>query len=108
MLTKRKIKNNLLWIVFIAFVILAVAFKSSEPLFISNGPYACGKYLAWLLFFSFLGYTIYCSSKESFFRSLRRLYPILWARQIGLDLYIGLVLTSFLIYLNEGSMLNSP
>ena len=25
MLTKRKIKNNLLWIVFIAFVILAVA-----------------------------------------------------------------------------------
>lgn len=100
-----KIKNNLLWIVFIAFVILAIAFKSSEPLFISSGPYAFGKYLAWLLFFSFLGYTIYCSSKESFFRSLRRLYPILWARQIGLDLYIGLVITSFLIYLNESSML---
>ena len=101
----RKIKNNFLWIIFILFGALALLFNNDEPLFISEGPYAFGKNIAWLLFFSFLAYTIYCSSKESFFKSLKRLAPILWARQIGLDLYIGLIFMLFLIYLNEGSIL---
>ena len=100
-----KIKRNLLWILFFAFVGLAIAFKGNEPLFISKGPYALGKYVAWLLFFCFLGYTLYCSAKENFFSSMRRLYPLLWARQITIDLYIGLVLSCMLIYLNEGSLL---
>ncbi len=100
-----KIRKNLLWVVYFVFIVLVVLFRGDEHLFISNGPYPLGKYLAWLIYFSFLGYSIYCGSKENFFKSLKRLYPMLWARQIGFDLYIGLVISSFLIYLNEGSVL---
>ena len=94
----------MLWILLFTFVVLAIVFKGNEPLFVSEGPYWLGKYFAWFLFLSFLGYTIYCGMKENFFKSLRRLYPILWARQITIDLYLGLVMSSYLIYLNEGSL----
>ena len=99
------LKRNLLWIMFFAFAGLAVAFKGDEPLFVSNGPYAAGKYVAWLMFFGFLGYTLYCSSKDSFIKALPRINREIWVRQIGLDLYIGVFLMLFLIYLNEGSLL---
>ena len=98
----KSLRKNLLWIIYFTFVGLAVTYRGEEDLFISNGLYPLGKYMAWLMYLCFLGYSIYCSSKESFFKSLRRIYPILWARQIGIDLYIGLVFTSFLLYFNEG------
>lgn len=101
----KKLKRNFLWVVYFGLLLIAIANKGDENLFISNGPYPFGKYLVWLIYVSFLGYSLYCSSKENFFKSLKRLYPILWARQIGLDLYIGLIFSSFLIYLNEGSLL---
>ncbi|MFQ3324623.1 MAG: hypothetical protein ACI90U_002453 [Pseudomonadales bacterium] len=31
--------------------------------------------------------------------------PKLWFRQISIDLYLGLLITSTIIYLNEGSLL---
>lgn len=100
-----KNKANLLWVGFFAFVVIAIIFKGESSLFMSSGPYAAGKYIAWLLFLSFLGFSLYCGSKENLFKTMRRLYPFLWARQITLDLYLGLVLSAFLIYLNEGSLL---
>lgn len=99
------LKRNLLWILFFGFAGLAVAFKGDEPLFASEGPYAAGKYIAWLMFFGFLSYTLYCSSKDSFVKALPRINKEIWVRQIGLDLYIGVAMMTYLIYLNEGSLL---
>lgn len=97
--------KNLLWVIYLVFVVLAITFGGDEHPFMSRGPLPAGKYIVWLMYLSFLGYSVYVGTKESFFRSLKRLYPILWARQIGIDLYLGLVLSSSLIYFNEGSIL---
>ena len=99
------IKRNFLWGVYLAFVALAVAFKGDEPLFRSEGPYAAGKYITWALLIAFLAYSVYCSMKASFIKSLPRILKEIWSRQIGLDLYIGVLMSCFIIYLNEGSLL---
>lgn len=95
----------ILWILYAIFVVAAVALKGEEPLFQYSGPYAAGKTIAWLLYFGFLGYSIYCSTQEYFFRTLPKLIQYHWGRQVGVDLYLGLVMVLFLIYLNEGSLL---
>lgn len=98
------LKRNALWIVYVVFVVLAMFFHQGEPLFVSNGAYSEGKLVTWLLLLTFLAYSIYCSSKENIFRTIKSIYPFIWARQIGLDLYIGLVISLFIIYLNEASL----
>ena len=100
----KSLKNNILWVFFAVFVVLAVLFNS-EPVVQSNGPFAFGKYIAWLAFFAFLFYTLDISRKESFYKSLRRMSPILWSRQIGVDLYIGVTMFLVLMYINEPSLL---
>ena len=87
-------------------MVAAVSTREDESVFISHSAYGLGKYLTWIIFFGFLGYTIYCGSKENFFKSLRRLSPFLWARQIGIDLYIGLMLPLLIIYLHEGLLVS--
>ncbi|MFT4629331.1 MAG: hypothetical protein ACI8PV_000441 [Dinoroseobacter sp.] len=76
-----------------------------EAMFVSAGPYSLGKPIVWLILIAILIYTLRISSKENFFKSLNKLHPILWHRQIGLDLYIGLLIPLFIIYLNQGSVL---
>ncbi len=98
-------RRNFLWLLYFAFVAIALANKGDEPLFYSDGPYAAGKYIAWAMLISFLAYSIYCSTQASFIKSLPRILEEIWSRQIGLDLYIGVVMASFIIYLNEGSLL---
>lgn len=93
------------WALFILFVAIAVYFSSSESLFISQSAYPEGKTITWFLFFVFLAYTYYCSMKENIFTTVKTIFPLHWARQIGLDLYIGLAIFLFIIYLNEGSLL---
>jgi hypothetical protein len=94
-----------MWLFYFIFVLVALFNHSAEPLFTSNGPYALGKPFVWMVLVLFLIYTLRISVKENFFKSLGQLSPILWSRQIGLDLYIGLMLPLFIIYLNEGSLL---
>ena len=101
-LTIQFLKRNLLWLVFIAFAIMGIATKTDEAIFISQGPYGFGKYVLWGLFFRFLGYTIYCGTKENFFKSIKRMSEMYWGWQVGLDLYIGLLLPLFIIYLHGG------
>ncbi|NNC99292.1 MAG: hypothetical protein HKN85_03840 [Gammaproteobacteria bacterium] len=100
----RIVKRNWLWCLYLLFVTTALATHSGEAVFTSSGPYAAGKIFCWLLLAGFLVYSLQISHKENFFHSLRRMNPILWSRQIGLDLYIGLMLPLFLIFLNEGSV----
>ena len=99
------LKRNGLWVFYWVFVVLAIALHKGEPLFISDGPYAAGKILTWFLWISFVGYSVYCNAKENFFKSVSKINQFHWGRQIGIDLYLGVTISSFLIYLNEGSLL---
>lgn len=98
------LKRNAIWLFYAVFFVLAIVFHKGENLFLSKGAYALGKPLVWLVLFGFLGYSLYCTSKENFFKTIKRTWPCLWSRQIGLELYIGLGLTMFVMYLNEGSL----
>ena len=99
------LKKYFAWVVFFIFAAIALYSHSREPLFLIEGKLAAGKLINWLLFFAFLAYSLYCSAKENIFKTVKRIYPFYWARQIGLDLYLGLVISLFIIYLNEGSFL---
>ncbi|MDG2449368.1 MAG: hypothetical protein P8M34_07010 [Saprospiraceae bacterium] len=100
----KTLKNNILWVIFTAFVLLAVSFID-EPLFKSNGPFPIGKSIAWLAFIAFLIYTVNVSIKENFYKALKRMSPILWTKQIGIDLYIGVTMFMVIVYLNEPSFI---
>ncbi len=98
----RLLKKNFLWILFMGFAFLAIDTKKDASIFISQSSYSFGKYIAWMLFFSFLGYSIYCSTEENFFKSLKRINEMFWGWQIVIDLYIGLLLPLIIIYLHGG------
>ncbi len=101
----KTIKRWQLWIFYAAFAAIAVSQAGNEPLFSSSGPYAAGKYIAWAIYFGFLGFSLYCTSQENFFKTLGKMTQMHWGRQVGIDLYIGLLVPLFLIYLVEGSLL---
>ena len=100
----RFFKRNILWIIYFLFVIVMVAIHTNEHPFISNGPYAIGKPLIWIMLIAFISYSIYCNNVENFFRSVNKINQFHWGRQIGIDLYISMFLSLCLIYLNEGSI----
>ena len=102
---KKRIKRNLLWLIFAASTLMAIATRADTSLFISHGPYGLGKHILWGLFFTFLGYTIYCSRKENFFKSIKRIGEMYWGWQVGIDLYIGLLLPLLIIYLHAGELI---
>ncbi len=99
------LKRHGLWAAYFAFVAIAIATHSGEGVFLSSGSYPYGKPLLWLILLLFMGYSLRVSAQENFFHSLKRMNQILWSRQVGLDLYIGLLIPLFIIYLNEGSLL---
>lgn len=99
------LKRNLLWAAYFVFAATVIATHSGQAVFLSSGPYPYGKPLLWLILLLFLLYSLKISAREDFFHSLKRMNSILWTRQIGLDLYIGLLVPLFIIYLNEGSLL---
>ena len=98
------LKKNLLWLIFIAFAVMAIVTRKDASIFMSHGAYGFGKYITWLIFFSFLSYTIYCSRKENFFKSIKRMSKMYWGWQVGIDLYIGLLLPLLIIYMHGGSV----
>lgn len=65
-------------------------------------------YIRWatvgvLILFSL--YTVHATGTENFWRSLKTVMALRWGRQVVADLYIGLLLFHFFVYLNEGSFL---
>ena len=101
----KTLKRWQLWIFYGAFAAIAISQAGNEHLFASSGPYAAGKYIVWAIYFGFLGFSLYCTSQENFFKTLGKMTSMHWGRQVGLDLYIGLLVPLFLIYLVEGSLL---
>lgn len=100
----KTLKKLSLWIIYAVFAALAIGLHDGEPMFAASGPYAAGKYIVWAIYFAFLGYSIYCTTQENFFKTLGVMAQMHWARQVGIDLYIGLIAALFLMYLVEGSL----
>ncbi len=100
----RALKRQWLWVIYAVFVVIALMTKTDEPLFVSQGPYAAGKYITWVIFFAFLAYSVYCSTQANFLKSLPKINQYIWARQIGIDLYISVFFSLALIYFNSGSI----
>ena len=59
-------------------------------------------FIALILFVSF---TVYCIKKENFWKSLDAVISLKWGKQVIVDLYLGLFLFGYFIYLNENSFL---
>ncbi len=99
------LKRNILWLGFGIFLAVAFITHDGEARIFGTGDHAFGKAAVWLIWLGFLIYSLNISRQESFFKSLKRMNPILWSRQIGLDLYIGLLVPLTIIFLHEGSLL---
>lgn len=99
------LRTYLLWGGFAVFVICAVYSGWHENLFTVRKPLDAGKFVFWAAFIVFTVYSIYCSSKEDLFKTLGTMAGLHWGRQIGLDLYIGVSISTFIIYLHSGSVL---
>ena len=97
--------RTLFWLAFVVFVAVAFYADGHANAFTFHGPLAPVKAVVWLAFAGFLAFTIFCSARENLFRSIDEIGELYWGRQIGLDLYIGLLLFAFVVYLNEGSVL---
>jgi hypothetical protein len=95
--------KNLLWPAFAIFVGSALYFGWHADLFTVSKPSDAGKVVFWVAFVIFTAYSIYCSTKENLFKTIGVMSRLHWGRQIGLDLYIGLTITAFVIYLHTGS-----
>lgn len=91
-----------LWGLYGAFALFALFANKQETTFQFSGPLGGIKAIVWLVLFAFLGYSVYCSFQENFFRSVRSIATLHWGRQIGADLYLGLLVGLFIIFLNEG------
>ena len=92
----------ILWGLYAAFASVAVFANLQVTTFQFGGPLGGAKAIVWLALLAFLGYSVYCSFKENFFRSLRSIAALHWGRQIGADLYLGLGIALLIIYLNDG------
>ena len=91
-----------LWGLYGVFAFFALYSNINESTFQFSGPLGGVKAIVWLALLLFLAYSIYCSTKENFFRSVRSIAALRWGRQIGADLYLGLFIALLIIYLNDG------
>jgi hypothetical protein len=87
----------------LALTIYAFFFTPSSAAFSVSFGYSLMKYTILLSFVAFTFYTIYVTTKENIFKTVKRIFTFHWGRQILLDLYIGLFLFGFLVFLVEKS-----
>ncbi|MGI9235190.1 MAG: hypothetical protein ACR2RD_16270 [Woeseiaceae bacterium] len=69
-----------------------------------GGPLGMLKMAVWAALIGFLAYSVYCTSREDLFRTIGVIAKLYWGRQIGVDLYLGLLVAMLFIYLNEGAV----
>ena len=94
-----------LWGLYFAFALYALIANMRETTFQFSGTLGGMKLIVWLALIGFLSYSVYCSFRENFFRSVRSIATLHWGRQIGADLYLGLLIAIFIIFLNEGAVI---
>jgi hypothetical protein len=91
--------------VYAVFAGCALSFGWHDELWRFQGAAGVGKAAVWSAYLLFLGYSVYCSTRENIFKSLGEVGRLHWGRQVGIDLYLGLLLVLSVIYLHEGSLL---
>jgi len=91
-----------LWGLYGVFAVVAVSTGLEETTFRFDGPLGGAKAAVWIALLAFLAYSVYCNFRENFFRTLKTMVGLYWGRQIGTDLYLGLALALFIIFLNDG------
>ena len=62
------------------------------------------RWFAIFILISFTAYTVYCNLKQSFLEFFKELWSSHFGRQVTFDLYIGLGLFMFFVFLIEGSL----
>ena len=97
--------NKIMWLVYGVLVLVAILYNGDGHPFISYSSYPAGKYIAWLAFIGFTGYSYYCSRKDNLFKTIKVMIDRAWGRQIGIDLYIGITLFMVLIFVHQDSVL---
>lgn len=96
--------NVLSWVAYFAFAACVLVVDGHERLFAFDGRLGAAKLLVWLVLAGFLAYSIHCSRRENLFRTVGRIAEFHWGRQIGIDLYLGLMLALLIIYLHQGTL----
>ena len=96
--------NYFAWGIYAIFVFLAIGLNWHPDILTINGSFALAKITIWSAYLIFLAYSIYCSSKENLFSTVIKISHFHWGRQIGADLYLGLILALWIIYLHEGTI----
>lgn len=82
--------SQMLWFLFVG---LAVYAFWDAPIYRAETGYLALRIAIWIVFLGFFGYSVYCSLRESLFGTVRKMGKLHWGRQIGIDLYIGLLLS---------------
>lgn len=83
---------------------MTFAFVTAPPPESISGGMVFLKYAIYATLFAFVVFTVYCTIKENFFKSIRKIVALHWGRQVGVDLYIGLLLQMFLVFMVEKSV----
>ena len=104
-MSRGRAMNAVSWGIFAAFASFAFYFNWHPMLFEFDTRFGSLKAFVWTAFALFLSYSIYCSTKENIFRTVAAIAKYHWGRQIGIDLYLGLLIALTLIYLNEGALI---
>lgn len=97
-------QNLVSWGVFAVFVACALGLEWRGETLEFSGAMGAAKGVVWLAFLGFTAYSIYCSTQENIFKSIRSMAQLHWGRQVGIDLYLGLALSLSVIYLHQGSI----
>ena len=92
----------ILWGLYAAFAAFAVISNWQETTLDLGVDYGGFKALIWLALLVFLAYSCYCTTRENFFKSVRTVAGLYWGRQIGADLYLGILIGLLIIVLNDG------
>jgi len=93
-----------LWGIYGAFAFYAIYANWHQMMFQFSGPLGALKIIVWAALIGFLAYSVYCTSREDLFRSIVVIAQMYCGRQIGADLYLGLLIGILFIYLNEGAV----
>ncbi len=96
--------NRISWAAYFLFAGVAIYAHREHDLLAFGGPLGAVKLLIWAVWLGFTAYTVYCSSRENLFKTVGRMSRSHWGRQIGADLYIGLLLALLIAYLHQGAL----
>jgi hypothetical protein len=94
-----------IWSFIAVFAVTAVALSWHPDVLRFSAGIALFKAGTWILFALFLGYSIYCSTRENLFVSIKKIGRLHWGRQVGIDLYIGVFVFALFILLHQGPLL---